>query len=98
MGQQNLQHRGASDYDKLGGGETVDSDTINQEYEDDEEDNDDEDDEDDDDEDGKLRYEIQFQRPGVGAAAGGGRSGNSTAKVPTASAASSAGSFLAMVQ
>ncbi|KAH0469900.1 hypothetical protein IEQ34_001458 [Dendrobium chrysotoxum] len=97
MGQQTLQHRVvANDYEKLGGSETVDSDTINHDYDDDDEDNDDEDEEDEE-EDGKLRYEIQFQRQGVGASSGPARGGNSTGKVPP-TAASSAGSFLAMVQ
>ncbi|KAK8947499.1 Trihelix transcription factor GT-2 [Platanthera guangdongensis] len=70
----------------------VDSDTMNHEYDDEDEDYGDEEDDD----DGKLQYEIQFQRQGVGTAAVGVRAGNQTGKVATA--ASSAGSFLAMVQ
>lgn len=50
-------------------------------------DQDDDDDDDEDDEDGKMQYKIQFQRPNVG---GSGGTASTTA--------TTAGSFLAMVQ
>lgn len=90
MEQQNQPRRVADNYDKLR--DPVDIDTINHEYDDEDEDYDDDEEED----DGKLQYEIQFQRQGVGPAAAGARAVNTAGKVATA--ASSAGSFLAMVQ